>query len=573
MAIDVLLVEDNPGDALLVSDALTHAGTPGFAIRQRTTLASALQAIDKAVPAVVLLDLSLPDSRGLDTLTRLRDSWPSVPIIVLTGLDDDEVGVLALQQGAQDYINKDEASGRRLARAIRFAIERTTATRDVQQWRERYTLWIQQAADGLWDWSLGDAKVIYSPGWKSALGFAPDEIGDTIDEWFERVVARDASRLANELQRAIGSDDATFAVEYRIRNKQGYIRWMRARGMIVRDRVGQAVRVAGSQTDVTDQQENPCSLCGHENPRGIDGCEHCGQTLRDDTTTETEPDGRISHEVVAGTLLAGQYRITSLISVGGAGAVYVARDERRARRVAVKILHPWLLQTPETRERFTHEAQAQTSIVHPNVVQVFDVVSTDGRDFIVMEYVAGPTLREFAFSATSPASAADVVRLFDPVIDGIATAHAAGIVHRDIKPENILVASTDAGFVLKVSDFGVAKLPGAARRTKTGVMLGTLQYMAPEQFVDARDADERADIYALACTLYELLTRRPPFVEESDFALMTAHMTQEPPHPREFNPLVPPALGDVLLVALAKDPAARYQDCDAFRRALKDAVS
>lgn len=571
MSIDVLLVEDNPGDALLVTRALERVESATFRVRTAETLQDALEAVDEARPDAVLLDLSLPDSRGLATLTRLLRSWPGVPVIVLTGLDDDDVGVAAMQEGAQDYINKDEATPRRLGRAIRFALQRSEAVRQVQQWRERYTLWIQHSADGLWDWSLDDGVVTYSPGWKAALGLDAEFVENTIDEWFDRVVARDASRLANELQAAIDSDETTFTTEYRIRNAKGFVRWMRSRGMVVRDAAGHAVRIAGSQTDVTDEKENPCTTCGFENVRTALGCAECGATLARPAMASS--DAAIgTPELVAGTVLGGRYRVEDLISVGGAGAVYVALDERSGRRVAVKVLHSWLFQTPGSRERFTAEGKVQTEIVHPNIVQVYDVVSSDERDFIVMEYVPGPTLRDFLVSPEAPDTPADAVETFLPLLDGIAAAHDAGVIHRDLKPENILVARTDAGVALKVIDFGVAKTAGVDRRTKTGAMLGTLQYMAPEQFTDARTVDSRADVYALGCTLYELLTRRPPFDYESDFRVMNAHLTEDPPHARELNPLVSHRLGEVVQTALAKEPADRFASCRAFADALRVAV-
>lgn len=570
--IHVLLVEDNPGDALLVSEALNDAPGPSYVVTHCASLGDAVKTAGRRFD-VVLLDLSLPDSAGLDTLASFQRSWPGTPVIVLTGLDDDRVGVASLQRGAQDYIVKDEATSRRLGRAIRFAIQRAQATQQVQQWRERYTLWIQQSGDGLWDWDLGAGRITFSPGWKKSLGFEPDEIGDGPNEWFDRVLPRDAERLADTLQKAIDSDEPTFTIDYRIFNRSQRVRWMRARAMVVRDAAGHPVRVAGSQNDITHQIENPCPDCGHSNVLTAVICERCEGRLETSSPRVDTVDRPGRADLPDGTVLANRYTIEELIDVGSAGAVYLARDDDTGRRVAVKVLHAWLHDTPHSHERFIEEGRVQTRIHHPNVVQVLDVDADQGRDFIVMELASGPTMREFMVSSDCPHDPVELVQLFLPLIDGMSAVHAHGVVHRDVKPENILVVPADTGFALKLTDFGVAKATAdGAARTHAGAVIGTLQYMAPEQFVDAGASDQRADIYALGCTLYELLTRRPPFDYESEFRMMTAHLTETASSPRTFNPLISHALGDAVLQALAKDPDERYPDCAALQRALRDAI-
>lgn len=556
-----------------MTDALEAAPGAVYHVRNAETLAGAISDTAKHRVDVVLLDLSLPDSRGLESLNRLREAAPTTPVIVLTGLDDDKVGVQLMEHDAQDYIVKDEASPKRLGRAIRFALQRTQATQEVQAWRERYTQWIQQSNEGLWDWDLVQGTATFSPGWCAMLELEPVALHSTVNTWFDLVLDDDALALANRLGEILVSDVETFTLEYRVRKPSGQVYWMTARGMVVRDAAGQAIRIAGSQHDTTDAQTNPCRACGVDNMRAASMCSGCGARLELARPSSESIDHAGGADIPRGTLIANQYEIEELIDVGSSGAVYVARDRDSDTSVALKVLHRWLLDTPNASHRFHQEGRVQTLVNHPNVVRVHDVGNDNGRDFIVMELVTGPTLREFMVSSDCPQDPLALIRMFLPLINGIDAVHAAGIIHRDIKPENILVVSTDDGLSLKMADFGVAKSKGSRTHTHTGAVIGTLQYMAPEQFVDAGTADRRADIYALGCNLYELLTRRPPFDYESEFRMMTAHLTEDAENPRDFNPLVSRALGEAVLGALAKDPDARYPDCSSLRIALIDAVA
>ncbi len=571
--ISVLLVEDNPGDARLVTEHLQVNDGARFAVRHVVRLADAIEDLGNHETDIVLLDLTLPDSRGLDTLEQLRDCWPRVPVVVLTGLDDDDVGMRSLQRGAQDYLVKDEVDERRVTRALRYAIERSRGVRDIEQWQERYALWIQQSSDGLWDWDLRTNRITYSSGWAEFLGYQHSQIGDVPDEWFDRVHARDAERLANTLDVHFASDDPTFSVDYRMYDAAGRVRWMRGRGVIVRDAEGKAFRVAGSQNDVTETLDNPCLDCGSDNLRAAALCAACGGKL-DNALPSSESRTRLrGGELPPGTVLADHYEIGDLIDVGASGAVYAGTDLRKGLAVAIKVLHTWLVDSGDATRRFVDEGRIQLGLRHPNIVAVHNVLAVDGVAVIVMEYVAGPTLRDYMMSADAPADPHALTRLFLPAIRGIGYAHSQGVVHRDIKPENTLLAQTDDGLVPKLTDFGIAKVLAARKKTRTGAMMGTLQYMAPEQFVDAADVDGRSDIYSLACTLYELLTRRPPFDYESEFRMLAAHMTEQPSSPRAYNPLVSRDLGLAVLRALSKEPEDRYPDCASFISALNHAMS
>jgi hypothetical protein len=249
------------------------------------------------------------------------------------------------------------------------------------------------------------------------------------------------------------------------------------------------------------------------------------------------------------------------------GCVYLGVDEERAARVAIKVLSK---QTDESMQRFRAEARAVSLISHFNIVNLVDVAELpDGRPYMVMELVEGQSLRD----AAPGASIETIVRVCSEVLSALEAAHAIGIVHRDLKPDNIMV--TRAGHA-KVLDFGVAKLApgvggGHTPRTAEGLTMGTPAYMAPEQVIGGT-VDARTDVYTMGVVLFEALTGRRPFSAGSDVEVMRAHRDKQPPRPRTLAPKIPTAVEDVILRALAKDPAKRFQSARAMASALLDAV-
>ncbi|MGH2453869.1 MAG: protein kinase domain-containing protein [bacterium] len=250
-----------------------------------------------------------------------------------------------------------------------------------------------------------------------------------------------------------------------------------------------------------------------------------------------------------GTLLVQRYRLDAKLGEGGMGVVYRAHDSLLQRPVAVKTLSPALF-GEEGARRFLREAQAVARLQHPSIVAVFDAVEEGGSLAIVMELVEGQTLRELL-----PLPIPRVVEIAIQVLGGLEYAHGQGVIHRDLKPENIIVTGEGSA---KLMDFGLARSEGRSRLTQTGMVVGTVAYMAPEQALRGQ-ADERSDLYALGCVLYEAVTGRPPFEAEDPISVITQHINVPPVGPRFHNPAIPPVLEAVILRLLAKDPDRRYR--------------
>jgi serine/threonine protein kinase len=276
--------------------------------------------------------------------------------------------------------------------------------------------------------------------------------------------------------------------------------------------------------------------------------------------------------LAAGAQIAG-YKIEQQIGRGGMAVVYRASDGRLNRSVALKILAPEFASDTSFRQRFIREMRAAAAVDHPNIVPVFDAGEADGALFIAMRYVSGQDLRTLLdHEGTLPP--ARVAHLISQAAAALDEAHSRGLVHRDVKPGNMLIGTmTGSGQPdhLYLSDFGLSKQrTSAASLTLTGQFLGTLDYMAPEQ-VEGHDVDGRADLYALACTAFEMLTGQPPFRRDQNFAVLWAQLSAPAPSLTALRPDLPPAVDQVVATALSKSPGDRYPTCTAFAKALRAA--
>jgi len=262
-----------------------------------------------------------------------------------------------------------------------------------------------------------------------------------------------------------------------------------------------------------------------------------------------------------GTMVDERYLIDRKIGSGGMADVWLADDTELDRKVAIKILHDRFAQDTEFVQRFQREAQSAAGLQHPNVVGVFDRGSFRDTYFIAMEYVDGPSLKDLVKGGMGAQDAIDFTR---QILNAARFAHRKGIIHRDLKPQNVLI--DDEGRA-RVADFGIARGGENSDITATGSVMGTAQYLSPEQ-AQGKPTTPRSDIYSIGVILYEALTGRVPFEGDSAVAVALKQVSEAPRRPSAINPNVPPALDAVVMRALAKDPDARFKDADAFLRAL-----
>ena len=303
-----------------------------------------------------------------------------------------------------------------------------------------------------------------------------------------------------------------------------------------------------------------CPTCGGRYPADFKVCPH------DATPLESAPSSA-DEDALIGQQLGGTYEVLRVIGEGGMGRVYEARHLRLAgKRFAVKMLHADLSRSPDVVTRFQREAESASVLSHPNVVGVYDVnTAPDGRPYLVAEMLQGEQLGEL-LAKSGKLSVGEAVRIVRQVARALSLAHEHGIVHRDIKPENVFLV--DDGGLVKVIDFGISKVGhGNDGLTKTGTVMGTPDYMAPEQARGDR-VDARADIYAVGAILYRALTGRKPFSAPDSMSTLTAVLTQEPERPSSIESSIPLALELVIQRAMAKRPEERYQSMRELDRAL-----
>jgi len=259
---------------------------------------------------------------------------------------------------------------------------------------------------------------------------------------------------------------------------------------------------------------------------------------------------------------AGRYTIRELVGEGSFSRTYAATDQVLQRQVALKLLRWEFAQDPAYATRFDREARAAARISHPNVIPVYDFGSEAGLPFIVMQFVDGPSLKEYVRDE-GPLTIEEALDFARQILDGLGAIHTQQIVHRDVKPQNVMLD----GKIAKLTDFGVAALPVEHGLTQTGMTVGTAAYMAPEQ-ASGESVSAQADLYAVGVILYELLTGQLPFKGENPVQVMYRHVSEIPRPPRELNPYVPLALEAAVLKALSKAPVARYPDARTMRDAL-----
>jgi len=259
----------------------------------------------------------------------------------------------------------------------------------------------------------------------------------------------------------------------------------------------------------------------------------------------------------------GDYQVVGILGAGGMGQVYKVRNVISDRVEAMKVLLPDLVNQPELADRFLREIKVLGSLEHPNIAGLHTALRVDNQLLMVMELVEGVTLGEKLKGGPLPP--AEAVNYITQALSALEYAHARGVVHRDIKPSNMMLTP---GGVIKLMDFGIARSSADQALTQTGTAVGSLYYMAPEQIQGLAAPDARSDLYSVGVSLYELVTGKRPFDGDSQFAIMSAHLVGTPVPPVTVDPRLPKLLNDVILMAVAKEPGARFQTAAALRNAL-----
>ena len=265
--------------------------------------------------------------------------------------------------------------------------------------------------------------------------------------------------------------------------------------------------------------------------------------------------------------LEGRYQVLSELGRGGMGIVYQAYDKQLKEQVAIKLLSPLLSTDPEALERLTREVSLARRVTHPNVIRIHDISEVNGLHYVSMEYFAGGNLKEH-LKRNGPLSLLNAFQILSQICDGLEAAHSQGVIHRDLKAQNILIGRSGQ---IKVIDFGLARALHLEGMTATGLIMGTPEYMSPEQ-VAGKQVDERTDLYALGVILFELLTGRVPFTGDSAIAVGFQQLKDPPPSPRSINPQIPEEVERVILKALEKNPIHRYRTVNEMRKEFESAL-
>jgi len=309
---------------------------------------------------------------------------------------------------------------------------------------------------------------------------------------------------------------------------------------------------------------NKCPKCNTDNSDTLKFCGECGTQLpssEDINVTKTIETPK--EELTRGTTFANRYEIIEELGKGGMGKVYRVEDKKIKQEIALKLIKPEIASDKKTIERFKNELTTARKIAHRNVCRMFDLGEEKEQHFITMEYVRGGDLKRL-IRRTKRLDTGTAISIVKQICEGLSEAHELGIVHRDLKPNNIMI---DDNGNARIMDFGIARSIRGKGITGSGIMIGTPEYMSPEQ-VEAKDIDQRSDIYSLGIIMYEMLTGRCPFEADTPFAIGVKQKSEIPKSPKEYNPQISDDLNRVILKCLEKDKENRYQSANEVRSEL-----
>jgi len=303
-----------------------------------------------------------------------------------------------------------------------------------------------------------------------------------------------------------------------------------------------------------------CPKCHYDNPETQKFCGECGNPLGGEgrprfSGTKTLETSRQTME--RGILFAGRYEIIEALGVGGMGEVYRVEDKKVGQEIALKLIKPEIAADLKNIERFRHEMKFARMISHRNVCRMFDLGEDKGTYFITMEYVAGEDLKSFIRRA-APLSPARALAIIRQTAEGLAEAHRLGVIHRDLKPANVMI---DREGNVRIMDFGIARSLTARGITGVGTIIGTPEYMSPEQ-VEGKDADHRSDLYSLGIIMFEMLTGQVPFGGDTPLSIAVKQKSEPAPSAKKLNPQISENLNTVILDCLEKDRDKRPQNAE-----------
>ena len=506
----VLIIEDDP---TMLRGLKDNFESKGYRVSTAADGEAGLEASLAGTPDLILLDIMLPKLNGYEICRAVREQELDMPIIMLTAKGQEEDIIRGLDLGADDYVTKP------------FSIKELMA---------RVKAFLRRKAAG--------AQVVY-------------QFGDcTLDVSSHRLFRDGAEVTLTPKEFAL--------LEYLVTN---------AGRALTREQVLQTVW--GGSVMVTSRSVDRCvaTLRGKiepdpRYPNYVQTIRDIGYRFEMPVAAEASGDAKLDQptSLAPGTRL-GRYEITGLLGRGGMAEVYRARDSQLGRDVAVKVLPRPLARDPELQRRFKRETRAIAALSHPNIVAIFDVGRDRGLTYAVTELLEGESLATRL--ARSPMGCSEALDIAAAIADGLAAAHAKGIIHRDIKPQNVFLPA-DGG--TRILDFGLARIetsserntssgaPTASFDTSVGKVLGTVTYMAPEQ-VRGRPADARTDLFALGCVLYELIAGEAPFARATAADTMAAILKDDPPAlPSSSEPL-PRGLEALIRHCLEKNPEQRFQ--------------
>ncbi|MCJ7679167.1 MAG: serine/threonine protein kinase, partial [Candidatus Aminicenantes bacterium] len=299
-----------------------------------------------------------------------------------------------------------------------------------------------------------------------------------------------------------------------------------------------------------------CPRCEYDNPADTNYCGKCGMPLTlDGETAAYDPESikTLFRDIKTGTTFSDRYEVIDELGKGGMGAVYKVYDKKIKEKIALKLIRPEIALNEKTAERFRNEIKLARRITHRNVCRMYDLGEDGPSLYITMEYISGQDLRNM-LRMTPHFSVGTAVNIAKQVCQGLVESHRLGVVHRDLKPQNIMI---DTEGSVKIMDFGIARSLRTSSVTATGVLIGTPDYMSPEQ-AEGKDVDERTDIYSLGVILFEMVTKKVPFTGETALSVALKHKTEAPEHPAALNTAVSPELNRIILKCLEKDKNKRY---------------